>query len=124
MKVSRAKCLTYEVELAILLIFTLFYLTVISIFICICISLVSAFRRKTRLIKWASVCVCLCVCVSVYSFGPPLTISIPVMRLIRNVGDTYTVVSYRNSPTPLIPFLNFENCAREKLLKLIFSPFD
>ena len=31
-----------------------------------------------------SVCVCLYVCVSVYSFGPPLTISIPVMRLIRN----------------------------------------
>ena len=33
------------------------------------------FRRKRRLIKWASVCVCLCVCVyvcvSVYSFGPP-----------------------------------------------------
>ena len=26
------------------------------------------------------VCVCLYVCVSVYSFGPPLTISIPVMR--------------------------------------------
>ena len=55
-------------------------------------SLVSAFRRKTRLIKWASVSVCVCVCVcvcvsvSVYSFGPPLTISIPVMQLIRNFG--------------------------------------
>ena len=62
------------------------------------------FRRKTRLIKWASVCVsvyvcvcvCLCVCVSmrvclyvcvsVYSFGPPLTISKPVIRFIRNFG--------------------------------------
>ena len=31
------------------------------------------------------------------------------------------IVSYRNSPTPLILFLNFENCAREKVLKLIFS---
>ena len=32
------------------------------------------------------VCQCVCVCVCVYSFGPPLTIFIPVMRLIRNVG--------------------------------------
>ena len=30
------------------------------------------------------------------------------------------IVSYRNSQTPLIPFPNFENCAREKFLKLIF----
>ena len=85
------------------------------------------FRRKTRLIKWASACVCLCVClcvcvcVSVYNFGPPP----------NNFQTTYPIdtkfflhiVSYRNSPTQLIPFLNFENCAREKFLKFIFSPF-
>ena len=88
------------------------------------------FRRKTRLIKWASVCVCVsvcicqCVCVSVcvslYSFGPP-----------NNFHTSYAIdtkcwlhiVSYQNSPTPLIPFLNFENCAREKFLKFILSPF-
>ena len=32
------------------------------------------------------VCVCVSVCVSVYNFGPPLTISKPVIRLIRNFG--------------------------------------
>ena len=77
------------------------------------------FRRKTRLIKWASVCVslCVCMCVCVQFWSPPLTISKPVIRLIRNIG-------YRNSPTPLIPFLNFENYAQEKFLKFIFSPFN
>ena len=30
------------------------------------------------------------------------------------------VVSYQNSPKPLIPFLNFENCALEKFFNLIF----
>ena len=34
------------------------------------------------------------------------------------------IVSYQNSPTALIPFLNFENCAWDKILKLIFSPFN
>ena len=78
------------------------------------------FRRKTRLIKWASararVCVCLC------------TISPPP----NNFYNSYAIdakcwlhmVSNWNSPTPLIPFLNFENFARETFLKLIFSPFN
>ena len=74
--------------------------------LCFYLVLFLHFRRKTRLIKWAS------VCVSVYSFGPPP----------NNFHTSYAIdtkiwlhtVSYRNSPTPLIPFLNFENCAREK----------
>ena len=41
-------------------------------------SLVS-FLKKKKLIKWAAG-----VCVSVYNFGPPLSISKPVIRLIRN----------------------------------------
>ena len=49
------------------------------------------FRRKTRLIKQASVCVRVCVCVCVYvcvcgKFWSPLTISKPAIRLIRNLG--------------------------------------
>ena len=54
-------------------------------------SLVSTFSKKHKTYKMGHrvcvsvcVCVCVCLCVSVYSFGPPLTISIPVMRLIRN----------------------------------------
>ena len=31
-------------------------------------------------------------------------------------------VSFRNSPTPLIPSLHVDNCSVEKFLKLIFSP--
>ena len=77
------------------------------------------FRRKTRLIKWASVCVCLCVyvcmcvsvcvCVSVYNFSPPINFqtSYPI-----DTKFWLHIVSYRDSPTALIPFLNFENCAR------------
>ena len=48
------------------------------------------FRRKTRHKIGLGVCVCVCVCVcvfvSVYSFGPPLTISKPVIRLRRSFG--------------------------------------
>ena len=35
--------------------------------------------------------------------------------------DTLYIVSYWNS---LIPFLNFLNCAREKILEFIFPPFN
>ena len=58
------------------------------------------------------VCVCLYVCVSVYNFGPP-PINFQTIYPIDTKFWLHTV-SYRNSPTPLIPFLNFENCAREK----------
>ena len=51
------------------------------------------------------VCVCVCVpvyvCVSVYSFGPPLTISIPVMRLIRNFGYISIVPELSNAINPV-----------------------
>ena len=76
------------------------------------------FRRKTRLIKWGSVCVCLCVsvcecvcvCVCVQFWSPPSN------SHISYAIDTkfwLHIVSYRNSRTPLIPFLNFENCVRK-----------
>ena len=64
----------------------------------------------------ARVCVCVCVCVCV-QFWSPLTIS-PI-----DTKFWLHIVSYRK-PTPLIPFLNFENCARENFLKFIFSPFN
>ena len=65
-----------------------------------------------------SVCVCVCVCVQFRS--PPINFqtSYPI--------DTKFwphIVSYRNSPTPLILFLNFQNCAWEKFLKFIFLHF-
>ena len=45
------------------------------------------FRKKNKTYKIGlGVCVCMCVCVSVYNFGPPLSISKPVIRLIRNFG--------------------------------------
>ena len=70
------------------------------------------FRRKTRFIKMG-----LRVCVCVQFWSPP-------NKFHTNYAiDTkfwLHIVSYRNSPTPLVPFLNFENCAREKFLKFIF----
>ena len=82
-------------------------------------SLVSFLKKKKRLIKWAAgVCVCLCVCVSVCVcvctiLVPPINFqtSYPIDTKCR-----LHIVSYRNSPTPLIPFLNFENCVREKFI--------
>ena len=76
------------------------------------------------------VCVCLCLCVSVFVcvcvclckiLVPPINFqtSYPI-----DTKFWLDIVSYRYSPTPLIPFLNFENCALEKFLKLIFSPFN
>ena len=76
------------------------------------------FWKKKRLIKWAAgVCVCVCVCVSVQFWSPPnnFQTSYPI-----NTKFWLHTVSYRNSPTPLIPVLNFESCAREKFLKFIF----
>ena len=70
-------------------------------------SLVSFLKKKKRTYKMGSrcvcvclcvcvcvcvclyVCVCVCVCVSVYNFGPPLSISKPVIRLIRNFGHIW-----------------------------------
>ena len=79
-------------------------------------SLVSAFSQKTKTYKKglrARACVCVCV-----KFWSPLSISIPVIRLIQNFGHIQYSrgLSYRISPTPLISFLHFENCVREKFL--------
>ena len=103
------------------------------------------FRRKQRLIKWASVCQCVCVCfcacvcahvslcasaracvcVCVCVCVCACTILVPPnnFQTIYPIDTKFwlRIVSYRNSPTPLILFLNFENCAREEFLKLIFS---
>ena len=80
-------------------------------------SLVSAFsqKNKTYSIKWASVCVCVCVCKILV---PPnnFQISYPI-----DTKFWLHIVSYRNSPTPLIPFLNFENCARDNFCNSFFS---
>ena len=73
------------------------------------------FRRKTRLIKWASVCVCVQFWSTPNNFHTSYAI---------DTKCWLHIVSYRNSLTPLIPFLNFENCARVKFLKFIFSPFN
>ena len=78
-------------------------------------SLVSAFSQKNKTYKMG-LCVCLC------------TVLVPH----NNFHTSYAIdmkfwlhiVSYQNSPTPLIPFLNFENCPREKFLNFIFSPFE
>ena len=106
--------------------------TTIMILNCLCFYFFSLvyFLKKKRLIKWVAgewvcvcecVCVCVSVCMSVVSFGPPnnFQTSYPIDTKFR-----LHIVSYRNSPTVFIPFLNYENCAREKFLKIIFSPFN
>ena len=73
------------------------------------------FRRKTTLIKWASIC----ICVKFWSSSNNFQTTYPI--------DTKFwphIVSYWNSPTPLITFRNFKNCDREKCLNFIFSPFN
>ena len=85
------------------------------LFIIIYISLVSAFTQKNK----------------TYKMG----LGVPVCKVLVPPNNFHTsypintkfwlhIVSYRNSPTPLILFLNFENCAREKFFKFIFSPFN
>ena len=66
------------------------------------------FRRKTRLIKWASVCVCVCLC-------KVLVPSYPIDPKFR-----LHIVSYRNSPTALIPFLIFKIVPRRNFLSTFF----
>ena len=80
-------------------------------------SLVS-FLKKKKTYKMGSRCVCVCVSVSVSNFGPP-----PINFQTSYPIDTkfwLHIVSYRNSPTPLISFLNFENCARENFFEIHF----
>ena len=92
------------------------------------------FHRKTILIKWASVCACGCACVWVgRQAGVHAYVCLHmILDPPNNFQTTYPIdtkfglhiVSYWNSQTPLIQFLNFENCARENFLKFIFSPFN
>ena len=82
-------------------------------------SLVSAFSQKNKISKMGiGVFLCVCLCKILV---PPnnFQTSYPI-----DTKFWLHIVSYWNSPTPLIPFLNFENYAREKFLKLIFSPFN
>ena len=98
-------------------------------------SLVSFLKKKKEKkdIRWAagvcvSVCVCVCVCVCMCVCVCLCKILVPPINFQTSYQiDTkfwLHIVSYRNSPTPLIPFLNFENCALEKFFKFIFSPFN
>ena len=75
------------------------------------------FHKKRKTYKMGIRCVY--VCVKFWSPPNNFQTSYPIDTKIW-----LHIVSYRNSPTPLIPFLNFENCALEKFLKLIFSPFN
>ena len=67
------------------------------------------------------VCVCVYVCVCLQFWSPPNNFQ---TSYLIDTKFWLCVVSYRNSPTPLILFLNFENCAREKFLKFIFCQFN
>ena len=91
------------------------------------------FRRKAVLIKWASVEVCMCmracVCVCVCVLFVCVCVCVCVILVPHNNFQTsypidtkfwLHIVSYQNSPTPLIPFLNFENCAGRKFWKSFF----
>ena len=65
----------------------------------------------------ACVYMCVCVCICVKFLSPPnnFQTSYPIeMKFWQHI------VSYRNSRTSLIPFLNFQNWAREKFLKSFF----
>ena len=68
------------------------------------------------------VCVCVCVCLSV------CLCVCTILATPNNFQTTYPIdtkfwlhiVSYRNSPAQLIPFLNFEKCSRQKFLNSFF----
>ena len=86
------------------------------------ISLISSFSQKNKTYKMGlslSPSLSLSVCVKLWSPTNNFQTSYPI-----ETKFWLHIVSYRNSPTPLIPFLNFENCAQEKFFKLIFSPFN
>ena len=55
--------------------------------VCVCVSVCVCVCMCVCL--YVCVCMCVCVCVSVYNFGPPLSISKPVIRLKQNFGYIY-----------------------------------
>ena len=79
------------------------------------------FLQKNKTYKIGlGVCVSVCLCVCTILVPPNnFQTSYPI-----DTKFWLHIVSYRNSPMPLIPLLNFENCAWEKFLKFIFSPFN
>ena len=114
-------------------------------------SLVSAFSQKNETYKiglCVGVCVCVCVCVCVHPYAwmcarACVCVCVHASVCVRacawtvlippnNFQTSYPIktkfwlhiVLYGNFRMPLIPFLNFENCAWEKFFKWIFSPFD
>ena len=93
-------------------------------------SLVYASSQKNKTYKMGlGMCVCVCVCVCLCACA---CVCVQFWSRPNNFHTSYAIdtkfwlhiVSYWNSPMQLIPFLNFENCDREKFLKLIFSPFN
>ena len=78
---------------------------------------VSAFSHKNKTDKIGlGGCVCVCVCLCTILVPPNnFQTSYPIDTKFR-----LHIVSYWNSTTALVPFLNFENCALEKFLKFIF----
>ena len=74
------------------------------------------FRRKTRLIKWASVCV-------VYVCEILISHNNFQISYLSDMKFWLHILSYCNSPMPLIIFFNFQNWGQEKFSELIFSPF-
>ena len=55
------------------------------------------------------------------SFASPTSQALHLIHLASRPWATYrsSSLSYPNSSTPLMPFLNFQNCAREIFMKLI-----
>ena len=102
----------------------------VCVFVCVCVSLCVCLCVSVRV--RVRVCVCmhvrLCVCVSVRVCASVRVCVCNILVPSNNFQTSYQidtkfwlhVVLYRNFPTPLIAFLNFENCAREKFLKFIF----
>ena len=84
-------------------------------------SLVSVFSQKNKIYK-----IGLGVCVYVRVYVCKVLVPPNNFQTIYPIDTKFWLhtVSYRNSLTPLIQFLNFENCAREKYFNFISSPFN
>ena len=74
-------------------------------------SLVSAFSQKNKTYGVR----CVCVCVKFWSHPNDFQTSYPI-----DTKFWLHIISYRNSPTPLIPFLNFEKMYLGEIFKIHF----
>ena len=81
--------------------------------VCVCVCVRVCVCVCMRACACACACVCVCVCVEIWSTNN-------YFQTIYLIDTKFWLhlVSYRNSPTLLIPFLNFENRAREKIFKM------